>query len=44
TTQLEEHLIDLARDPKWLEHSEKDLTQFELEIHQFYIEYRIRLN
>jgi hypothetical protein len=46
TTRLKEYLIELVKDPKWLEHPEQGLSQFDPEIYQFYFEYNtgIKIN
>jgi len=46
TTRLKSYLIELVKDPKWLEHSSQGLSQYEPEIYQFYFEYNtgIKLN
>ncbi|UJR07799.1 hypothetical protein I4U23_012081 [Adineta vaga] len=43
TDRLKAYLIDLIKDPKWSEHSEEGLSQFEPEIYQFYFEYNTGL-
>ncbi|CAF1431616.1 unnamed protein product [Adineta steineri] len=43
TNRLKTYLIELVKDPKWLEHSEEGLSQFEPEIYQFYFEYNTGL-
>jgi hypothetical protein len=43
TTRLKLFLIDLSNDPKWLEHPEQGLSQYEPEIYQFYFEYNTGL-
>jgi len=43
TVRLKEYLIELAKDPKWLEHPEQGLSQFQPEIYQFYFEYHTGL-
>ncbi|CAF1104406.1 unnamed protein product [Adineta ricciae] len=42
-TRLKTYLIGLSQQPKWLEHSEQGLAQFEPEIYQFYFEYNTGL-
>ena len=43
TTRLKQFLIEFAKDPKWLEHAEQGLSQYEPEIYQFYFEYNTGL-
>ncbi|CAF3690342.1 unnamed protein product [Adineta steineri] len=43
TSRLKSYLIELIKDPKWLEHSEQGLSQFEPELYQFAFEYRTGL-
>jgi hypothetical protein len=42
-TRLKEYLIELVKDPKWSEHPQEGLSQYEPEIYQFYFEYNTGL-
>lgn len=43
TNRLKLYLLELIKDPKWSEHVEQGLSQYEPEIYQFYFEYNTGL-
>jgi hypothetical protein len=43
TTRLKEYLIELVKDPKWLDHPEQGLSEFEPELYRFVFEYHTGL-